>query len=137
MIEVEGLGLFFFFLLFFPKGFVHFFVFAALGFICHEETGDHAREGTDHKSDPVADPNGVEPVASPNDNSDHDDLEDEHQRDAKGDRLDLQDQVRHKDVADDPGKNGRDKELQESAFREESRGRVNRADPALLGRCFR
>ena len=76
-------------------------------------------------------------LPSPNDNSDHDDLEDEHQRDAKGDRLDLQDQVRQEDVADDPGKNGRDKELQESAFREESRGRVNRADPALLGRCFR
>ncbi len=112
--------------------FVHFFVFFALGFIRHDDAGDHAREGADHKADPVSDTHGVEPLALPYDDRDHDDLEGKHQRDTKGDRLDLQDQVRHKDVADHPGKKGDDKELEESAFREEARGLVDRADPALF-----
>lgn len=115
-----------------PECFVHLFVFLALGFIRHDEAYDQARECSDHKADPVADPHGVEPVESPHDDSKHDGLEDEHQRDPKGDRLDLQDQVRHKDVADHPGKKGDDKELEESAFREEPGGLIDRADPALF-----
>lgn len=121
-----------FFLLLFPEGFVHFFIFFALGFIRHEDAGDHARERTDRKADPVSDSHGVEPPALPYNDRDHDELEGEHQCDTKGDRLDLQDQVGHENMTDDPGKNSNNKELEKGAFGEESGSLVDRADPALF-----